>query len=85
MCKQDTLYVMRNTRIPNEFKIGRSQDTARRKNDLERSQNFSIEIIAILPGAGRFETAVRRALAYNAVVGVPGREWVHGPLSYILK
>ena len=75
---------MRNTRIPNEYKIGRSQDAARRKNDLERSQNFSIEILATFPGGGRHETAVRRALAHNAVAGVPGREWVHGPLSYIL-
>ncbi len=84
MSKRDTLYVMRNTRIPNEFKIGRSQDTLRRKNDLERSQNFSIEILATLPGAGRYETAIRRALAHNAVSNVPGREWVHGPLCYIL-
>ena len=76
---------MRNSRIPNEFKIGRSGDTARRKNDLEHSQNFRIEILAIFPGAGRHETAVRRALAHNAVAGFPGREWVHGPISYILS
>ena len=82
--RQDHVYIMRNSRIPDQFKVGRSQDVIRRKNDLERSQNFEMEILAIFPDAGRHEIAIHRALAHLAVPEIPGREWFFGPLAGVV-
>jgi len=71
----DELYVMRNARLPGELKIGRSKDARERKHELQRSQNFSIEVLAVFPQMGHLERAVHAKLQHFRVSGVPGTEW----------
>ena len=71
----DELYVMRNARLPGELKIGRSKDARERKHELQRSQNFSIEVLAVFPQMGHLERAVHAKLQHFRMSGVPGTEW----------
>ena len=69
------LYVMQNSRIPGEVKIGKSSNPENRKKSLQASQNFRINLLAAFPDAGHIETRVHAMLAYCRVLDVPGREW----------
>ena len=69
----DDLYIFKNTRLP-EIKIGRSCDVERRRQELQASQPFYIDILAIIPKAGHLEGNVHKALAAFKVDGA-GREW----------
>jgi len=71
------LYVMQNSRIPGELKIGRSQCVEDRRHSLQRSQNFRMLVLAVFPGAGNIEGCVHEMLAYCRVAGevAAGREW----------
>ena len=71
----DDLYVMQNSRISAEVKIGRSINPDKRRRDLQASQNYRINISAVFPGAGHLEPLVHDMLAYCRVRDVPGREW----------
>ena len=71
------LYVMQNSRIPGELKIGRSQDVEARRHSLQRSQNFRMLVLAVFPQAGHMERSVHEMLAYCRVPEevAAGREW----------
>ena len=78
------LYVMRNSRIEGEYKIGRSKCIQQRRGDLQESQNFQMVLVATFPTAGWAEGLVHHRLAYARVRVGPGREWFAAPLSEIL-
>jgi len=69
------LYILRNTRIPGELKVGRTNDYRERTHELQRSQNFSIEVLSVFPRLGHLERAVHAKLQHARVSGVPGTEW----------
>ena len=69
------LYILRNTRIPGELKIGRTNNYRKRKHGLQRSQNFSIEVLTVFPQMGHLEGAVHAKLQHVRVSGAPGKEW----------
>ena len=72
---EDDLYVMENSRIPGEVKIGRSSNPENRKKSLQASQNFRINLLGAFPDARPIESRVHAMLAYCRVLDVPGREW----------
>ena len=78
------LYIMRNTRIPGEYKVGRSKTVEQRREDLQNGQNFRMEIVATFPGAGYAEGLVHDRLAHSRVHEGAGREWFRASLSDIL-
>ena len=71
------LYVMQNSRIPGEVKVGRSMDVEARRRSLQRSQNFRMLVLAVFPQAGHIERCVHETLAYCRVPEevAAGREW----------
>ena len=69
------LYVMENSRIPGELKIGCSKDVPRRKRDFEAQQNFRINVIAVFPGKGYLEREVHLQLSHLRVAECAGTEW----------
>jgi hypothetical protein len=70
------LYVMQNSRIPGELKIGRSQDVEARRRSLQRSQNYRMLVLAVFPQAGNIEGCVHEMLSYCRVTEeAAGREW----------
>ena len=73
--KRVDLYIMQNTRIPGEIKIGRSHNITRRRNSLMSSHNFNIETHAIFPGYGYLEHHVHNAFQPMQVQDVAGTEW----------
>ena len=78
------LYVMANSRIPGEYKVGRSKGVEQRREDLQNGQNFRTVIVATFPGAGYAEGSVHDRLAYSCVNEGPGREWFWASLSDVL-
>ena len=77
----DDLYIMQNSRIPGEFKIGRSRDVCARQRDLQASQNYRMIVHAVFPEAGHLERRVHDILADCRVQGAPGTEWFKTTLS----
>ena len=75
------LYIMQNSRIPGEFKIGRSRDVRARQRDLQASQNYRMIVHAVYPEAGHLEGRVHDILAHCRVQGTPGTEWFKTTLS----
>ena len=73
--KKDDLYFMANSRIPNELKVGRSMDPARRARELARSQNFRMEILKTYPCQGFLEATVHKRLHARRVSEGDGQEW----------
>ena len=71
----DSLYIMRNTRLPDEIKIGCSHDITQRRNSLMGGQKFNIETHATFPGYGYLEHNVHNALQSMQVQDVAGTEW----------
>jgi hypothetical protein len=71
------LYVMRNSRIAGELKIGKSYDAEERRCSLERSQNFRTLLVATFSHAGHIEGYVHRILSYCRVPKeeAAGKEW----------
>ena len=64
-----SLYVMENSRIPSELKVGRSRSPFKRALQLARSHNFEMKLVAIYPGVGHLETLVHSMLASDRVPG----------------
>ena len=64
-----SLYVMENSRIPSELKVGRSRNPFKRARQLARSHNFEMKLVAIYPGVGHLETLVHSTLASDRVPG----------------
>ena len=73
--KHDDLYIMKYSFDDTAVKIGRSDDVKRRKRGLQAGHNFFMEVVAVFPGKGWFETEVHRNLQdYRSRRGA-GREW----------
>ena len=73
--KHDDLYIMKYSFDDTAVKIGRSDDVNGRKRHLQAGHNFFMEVVAIFPGKGWFETEVHRNLQdYRSRRGA-GREW----------
>jgi len=81
----DDLYIMQNSRIPGEFKVGRSKDVTARQKDLQGSQNFHMIVHAVYPGAGHLEKRVHELLAPYRRDGFPGTEWFNATLRQVGK
>ena len=64
-----SLYVMENSRIPSELKVGRSRNPFRRALQLARSHNFEMKLVAIFPEAGCVEAIVHSMLRKDRVPG----------------
>ena len=69
------LYMMENSRIPGEIKIGLSNNVERRKKELEAQQNFKMNVLAIFPGKGYLEKRVHDRLKEFQVTEGAGNEW----------
>ena len=71
------LYLFENTRLPGEYKIGRSADVGARAQALQQSQSFYVRNVASFEGMGHLEGKVRRMLAHCLLPRevAPGREW----------
>ena len=72
----DHLYVFKNSRLP-EYKIGRSSNTTARSHQLQSSQNFYMETVAVFENRGYLEGKVRTMLAYCLLPPevAAGKEW----------
>ena len=68
------LYMMENSRIPGEIKLGRSRRPYTRARELAGTHNFSMQVVAVFPGQGRLEPFVHGLLGCDRVPGT-GREW----------
>ena len=69
------LYIMENSRIPGELKIGYSKDVPRRKKEFEAQQNFRMYVLAVFPGKGYLENQVHDILDNFRVAECAGTEW----------
>ena len=72
---KDHLYVMQNSRIPSELKIGRSLDPSRRSKELGRSHNFRMDILRVYHACGDLEATVHKRLKARQVSEGDGQEW----------
>ena len=73
--KKDDLYVMQNSRIPDEKKVGRSQDVSIRAKQLGQSQNFRMQILKVYSGQGYLESTIHTRLKARKVTEGDGQEW----------
>ena len=73
--KANHLYIMRYSFDNTTVKIGCTQDVERRRQQLQSSHNFIVEVVAYFPDAGHLETAVHTALAPRRSCQGSGREW----------
>ena len=56
-------------------KIGRANDVEQRRQQLQRSQDFTIDVVGIFEGAGHLEKLVHDALStFRSSRGL-GKEW----------
>jgi hypothetical protein len=81
--KKDDLYVMANSRIPDEKKVGRSHNPEQRARELGKSQNFRLQILKVYPGCGHLESTVHRRLRTRKVAEGEGQEWFRCDLDTI--
>ena len=75
------LYVMRYSYDETAVKIGRSNNVERRRRELEASQNFRVEILAIFPAKGDLEPKVHERLAHCRSTAGAGKEWFKIPVG----
>ncbi len=73
--RKDDLYIMQNSRIPNELKVGRSHDPVQRARDLGKSQNFRMQILKTYPACGHLEATIHKRLKSRRVTEGEGQEW----------
>ena len=71
----DSMYIMQNSRIPDEYKVGRSHNPQARAKDLSTCQNFWIQILQVYPGKGHLESTVHQRLKSRRVTACAGTEW----------
>ena len=72
----DDLYIMRYVGIrTGTLKIGRSSDAEARRKNLESSQDFRIEIVALYPGWGHLERSIHTRLEKHRSTRGAGTEW----------
>ena len=73
--KKDHLYVMQNSRISDEKKVGRSHDPEQRAKELGKSQNFKMQILKVFHCQGHLEATVHKRLKARKVTEGDGVEW----------
>ena len=73
--RKDDLYIMQNSRIPDEKKVGRSIDPPQRARDLGKSHNFRMVILKTYSGQGFLESTVHKRLHARKVTEGEGQEW----------
>jgi len=73
--KKDDLYVMQNSRIPDDKKVGKSHDPDARAKELQRSHNFKMQILKVYHGQGHLEATVHRRLKARNITEGDGKEW----------
>ena len=69
------LYIMQNSRIPDEKKLGKSHDPEQRAKDLGKSHNFTMQILKVYNGCGHLEATVHKRLKARKVSEGLGEEW----------
>jgi hypothetical protein len=69
------LYIMQNSRIPDEKKVGKSHDPEQRAKDLGKSHNFAMQILKVYNGCGHLEATVHKRLKARKVAEGLGEEW----------
>ena len=79
----DSMYVMQNSRIPDEFKVGRSHNPAARAKDLSSCQNFWVQLLHVYQGYGHLEATVHQRLKTRRVKACAGTEWFRVDLAII--
>ena len=75
------LYVMKYSNDQTVVKIGKSNNVERRRRELEASQNFRVEILAIFPGKGELDPKVHERLAGCRSTAGAGKEWFNIPVG----
>ena len=73
--RHDSLYIMENSRIPGEVKIGRSQDPEERAKQLSSGQNFRIVLKRSYGEKGFLEKTIHQKLKSRRVEEATGVEW----------
>ena len=73
--RKDHLYAFCNSRIPGEIKVGRSHDPEQRSRELQKCQNFTIQILKVWHYQGYLETTAHKRLKVRNVTGHFGQEW----------
>ena len=73
--KQDHLYVIQNSRISDEKKVGRSHDPEQRAKELGKSRNFKMQILKVFHCQGHLEATVHKRLKARKVTEGDGVEW----------
>lgn len=71
----DSLYIMKNMRIPGEIKVGRSIHPEERARELSRGQNFTMSVERVYGRKGHLEKLTHGRLKARRVEGAPGTEW----------
>ena len=83
--EETCLYIMSCSRIPGEYKIGRSSNPHERAQELQRGHNFEMIIHAIFPNLGHRELDIHMALRHCRVHSGPSREYFKACLIDILN
>jgi hypothetical protein len=74
--QNDHLYIMRYIGVlRGVVKIGRSHNPEGRRKNLEASQDFHVELVAVFPDKGHLESAVHKKLAAKRSTRGAGTEW----------
>ena len=73
--KKDHLYVMQNSRISDDKKVGRSHDPEHRAKELQKSQNFKMQILKVYHCQGHLESTVHKRLKLRQTNEGDGVEW----------
>ena len=82
--KKDSLYILGCSMMPGILKVGRSADPQARAKEIQASQPYFAQLVAVFPQKGHIEAVVHARLAKRRVEA-PGREWFHAPLSEVLQ
>ena len=79
------LYIMSCSRIPGEYKIGRSHNPHERAQELQRGHNFEMIVHAVFPNLGHRELDVHMALRHCRVQAGSSREYFRCCLANVLE
>ena len=74
---------MKNSRLPGEYKVGRSKQVDTRAKDLSRSHPFEIIVLVTYHGLGDQETSIHKSLVQFQVKEGPGTEWFRCDIGLI--
>ena len=68
---------------PNIFKVGRSYDVDKRRQDISGGLFLTLKVVAVYKGAGEYESRVHDLLAPYRPQNKPCREWFEVSLEHI--